>query len=167
MTQVQELLMQENAPQGFSGMALLYSKEQRIPGSTQYQIKRYQAQVPWGAEDTGMFVYHYNASQPKENYLELRFCISGNRYCDNKVCGGCNQLPTAECMGPLKTIDVFSFHFTATFLHQFVHNVKTNTKKDELLAFKHTDNFTKTFPLSVKKRVTLDALLNHSYRCTV
>jgi len=123
MTQVQELLMQGNTPQGLSGMALLYSKEQRIPGSTQYQIKRYQAHAPWGAEDTGMFVYHYNASQPKENYLELRFCISGNRYCDNKVCAGCNQLPTTECMGQLKTIDVFSFHFTATFLHQFVHNV--------------------------------------------
>jgi AraC-like DNA-binding protein len=121
------------------------------------------AQEAWGAEDTGMFVYHFNAQKPKENYLELRFCISGNRYCDNKVCGGCNQLPTSDCMGPMRTVDVFSFHFTATFLHQFVHNVKTNNKKDELLAFKHTDNFTKTFTLSVKKRHTLDALLNHSY----
>jgi AraC-like DNA-binding protein len=163
MTQVQELLMQANTAPSFSGMALLYSKEQRIPGSTQYQIKRYMAQEAWGAEDTGMFVYHFNAQKPKENYLELRFCISGNRYCDNKVCGGCNQLPTSDCMGPMRTVDVFSFHFTATFLHQFVHNVKTNNKKDELLAFKHTDNFTKTFPLSVKKRITLDALLNHSY----
>jgi AraC-like DNA-binding protein len=63
----------------------------------------------------------------------------------------------------MRTVDVFSFHFTATFLHQFVHNVKTNNKKDELLAFKHIDNFTKTFPLSIKKRLTLDALLNHSY----
>ena len=148
MTQVQELLKQVNTAQTFNGMALLYSKEQSIPGSTQYQIKRYMAQDAWGAEDTGMFLYHYNEQNPKENYLELRFCISGNRYCDNKVCGGCNQLPTSDCMGPIRTVDVFSFHFTATFLHQFVHNVKTNNKKDELLAFKHTENFTKSFPLS-------------------
>ena len=52
MTQVQELLMQVNSAPSFSGMALLYSKEQRIPGSTQYQIKRYLAQEAWGAEDT-------------------------------------------------------------------------------------------------------------------
>jgi hypothetical protein len=71
-----------------------------------------------------MFVYHYNAEQPREHFLELRFCISGNRFCDNKICGNCNQLPTEECAGPLRTVDVFSFHFTSTFLHQFLHNVK-------------------------------------------
>ena len=163
MTVAQEILKQVNAPHGFDGMALLYSKEQRIPGSTQYHIRRYAAQDSWAAEDTGMFVYHYNASTPKDNYLELRFCISGNRYCDNKLCGTCNQIPTTDCSGPLRTIDVFSFHFTSTFLHQFVHHVKLNNKKDDLLAFKYPDNFSKTFQLSLKKRATLNALLNHSY----
>jgi AraC-like DNA-binding protein len=38
-----------------------------------------------------------------------------------------------------------------------------NNKKDDLLAFKHPDNFSKIFQLSIKKRATLDALLNHSY----
>jgi AraC-like DNA-binding protein len=75
------------------------------------------------------------------------------------------------------TIDtIFSIYYALTFLNvkffnihkilsycYLLHNVKTNNKKDELLAFKHTDNFTKTFALSIKKRHTLDALLNHSY----
>ncbi len=163
MSAVQEILKMVNTTPEMTGMPLLYSKEQRIPGSTQYKIRRYLSQETWGAEDTGMFVYHYNAQKPKENFLELRFCISGNRYCENKVCGGCTQLPTAECEGPMRTIDVFSFHFTATFLHQFVHHVKTNNKKDELLAFKHNENFSKIFPLSIKMRPILDSLLNHSY----
>ena len=163
MTEVQEILKQVNSAQGLTGWALLYSKEQRIPGSTQYKIRRYQAQDAWGAEDMGMFVYHYNAQKPKDNFVELRFCISGNRYCENKVCGGCNQLPTTACVGPLRTIDVFSFHFTSTFLHQFVHNVKTNNKKDAILAFKYNENFSTTFPLSLTMRPALDALLNHSY----
>ena len=51
MTEVQEILKQVNSAQGLTGWALLYSKEQRIPGSTQYKIRRYQAQDAWGAED--------------------------------------------------------------------------------------------------------------------
>ena len=158
-----DILKQVNQPNGFAGMALLYQKEQLIPGSTQYTINRYYAQSPAELEDTGMFIYHYNAKRPTDNFLELRFCISGNRYCENKLCGTCNQIPTTDCSGPLRTIDVFSFHFTSTFLHQFVHHVKLNNKKDDLLAFKYPENFSKIFQLSLKKRATLDALLNHSY----
>ena len=165
MTVIQalDILKQVNKPSEFAGMALLWHKDQHIPGSTQYSIKRYYAQDTWTTEDTGMFVYHFNEDQPKENFLELRFCISGNRYCDNKICGNCNQLPTEECAGPLRTVDVFSFHFTSTFLHQFLHNVKLTTTKDEVLAFKHPNAFTKIFPLSLRKRTTLDSVLNHSY----
>ena len=50
-------------------MDLLYRKEQNIPGSIQYNIRRFYAQNPWVAEDTGMLVYHYNEKKPKENFL--------------------------------------------------------------------------------------------------
>ncbi len=165
MTVIQalDILKQSNKPSEFAGMALLWHKDQHIPGSTQYSIKRYYAQDTWSTEDTGMFVYHFNQDQPRDNFLELRFCISGNRFCENKECGNCNQLPTEDCAGPLRTVDVFSFHFTSTFLHQFLHNVKLTTTKDEVLAFKHPNAFTKIFPLSVRKRNTLDSVLNHSY----
>ncbi len=165
MTVIQalDILKQANKPAEFAGMALLWHKDQHIPGSTQYNIKRYYAQDTWSTEDTGMFVYHYNPDQPRDNFLELRFCISGNRFCENKECGNCNQLPTEDCAGPLRTVDVFSFHFTSTFLHQFLHNVKLTTTKDEVLAFKHPNAFTKIFPLSIRKRNTLDSVLNHSY----
>jgi AraC family transcriptional regulator len=158
-----DILKQVKQPNGFAGMALLYQKEQLIPGSTQYTIHRYYSQAPAELEDTGMFIYHYNAKRPTDNFLELRFCISGNRYCENKLCGNCSQLPTEDCAGPLRTIDVFSFHFTSTFLNQFVHNVKLNNRKDEVLAFKHPNAFVKTFPLCMRKRGTLDSLLNYSY----
>jgi len=161
--QALDILKQANKPAEFAGMALLWHKDQHIPGSTQYNIKRYYAQDTWSTEDTGMFVYHFNPEQPRDNFLELRFCISGNRFCENKECGNCNQLPTEDCAGPLRTVDVFSFHFTSTFLHQFLHNVKLTTTKDEVLAFKHPNAFTKIFPLSIRKRNTLDSVLNHSY----
>ncbi len=144
-------------------MTLLHQKEQKIPGSIQYSIRRYYAQHPWVADDTGMMVYHYNPSKPKDNYLEIRYCTTGNRYCEERSCSMCKQLPTENCDGKMRTVDVFVFHFTATFLHQFVHNVKLSNRKDEVLAFKHPHAFTKVFGLCNKKRNVLDALLNHSY----
>ena len=144
-------------------MDLLYHKEQNIPGSLVFNMNRYYAQHPWVADDTGMMVYHYNDQKPNDNYLELRFCISGNRYCEEKGCGHCEQKPTENCNGKLNTVDVFVFHFSSTFLHQFTHNVKLSNRKDEVLAFKHPAAFTKLFPLCAKKRNVLDALLNHSY----
>jgi len=144
-------------------MDLLYHKEQHIPGSIQYNIRRYYAQHPWVAEDTGMMVYHYNESKPSENFLELRYCTTGNRYCHEKSCSFCGEKPTESCSGKQQTVDVFSFHFSSTFLYQFVHNVKLSNRKDEVLAFKHPHAFTKVFPLCSKKRNALDGLLNHSY----
>lgn len=141
---------------------VLYQKEQHIPGSINYSIRRFYAQHSWVAEDTGMMVYHYNHLH-NENYLELRFCITGNRYCDNRNCADCTQKPTEECSGKHQTVDVFVFHFTSTFLYQFVHNVKLNNHKDEVLAFKYPHSFSKFFPVCYKKRTVLDALLNHSY----
>lgn len=141
---------------------LLYLKEQYIPGSIQYVIRRYNAPA-LAVEDTGMLVYHVNNVRPEDNFLELRFCTSGNRYCENKSCANCDELPTELCSGKLNTTDVFTFHFTATFLNQFVHNVKLNNRKDEVLAFKHPNAFTKIFPVCNRKRLALDGLLNHSY----
>jgi len=162
MIRTLEVLENIGKPATFAGVKLLWHKDQRIPGSTQYSIKRYSAHQ-WTAEDTGMLIYHYFAEQPKQNYLELRFCIAGTKFCDNKVCGNCHEEPTEDCEGPIKTVDIFAFHFTSTFLHQFTHNVKLSTTKDEILAFKHSESFTKTFPIGARKRKNLDLILNHSY----
>ncbi len=142
---------------------LLFEKEKHIPGSIQYQFRRFNAQSMLVADDTGMMVYHYHADRPEKNYLELRYCTIGNRYCQQKSCSGCNELPTDNCSGKLQTVDVYTFHFTATFLNQFTHNVKLSNRKDEVLAFKHPSSFTKTFPLCGRKRNVLDALLNNCY----
>ena len=163
MLQVLDILKASHKSGIEPSMDLLYSKEQNIPGSVQYAIKRYYAQHPWVAEDTGMMVYHYNESKPKENFLELRYCSTGNRYCPEKSCSQCAELPTQNCSGKQTTVDVFTFHFTSTFLNQFVHNVKLSNRKDEVLAFKHPNSFTKIFPVCNRKRVSLDSLLNHSY----
>ncbi|NJO25081.1 MAG: hypothetical protein HC867_03755 [Bacteroidia bacterium] len=46
-------------------MVLLQTKEQQIPGSVQYSIKRYQRLSQWNVDDTGMLVYHYEKKRSK------------------------------------------------------------------------------------------------------
>jgi AraC-like DNA-binding protein len=68
-----------------------------------------------------------------------------------------------NCSGRTQTLDVFTFHFTSSFLKQFVQTITLANRKDDVLAFKHPHAFTKLFPLCVRNRNVLDALLNHSY----
>ena len=57
--------------------SMLQEKVRLIPGSVQYTINRYHNTGSWNMEDMGMLVYGCEKSKPKENYLELKFCISG------------------------------------------------------------------------------------------
>ena len=66
-------------------LVLLQEKQQQIPGSIQYTIKRYFRNVQWNIEDTGMMVYYYEKSAPRDNYLELKFCVSGNVIAGKKI----------------------------------------------------------------------------------
>ena len=145
-----------------SRMELLELKEQHIPGSLQYTIRRYNAPQFYNAEDKGMMVYHFSKTEPEENFFELRFCISGNKYCSEKNCMSCKAIPTENCKSH-DSIDVLSFHFSSNFLYQFVHNVKLASRKDEVLAFKHPQSFHKIFPVCNRKRMVLDALLSNSF----
>ncbi|HEY2726853.1 MAG TPA: AraC family transcriptional regulator, partial [Parafilimonas sp.] len=95
-----------------SRMDLLELKEHQIPGSAHYVIRRYNAPQFANTEDKGMLVYHYSKSQPEENFFELRFCITGNKYCSEKNCLACKETSAAHCKSH-DSFDVFSFHFSA------------------------------------------------------
>ncbi len=144
----------------------LYSREQQIPGSVQYSIQRYQRNPQWNIEDTGMLVYHYDKSRSKENYLELKFCVSGNVYCRKKEveCDKCQFGASAGCQERVDSVDVLSFRFSPVHLSQFVKPRKGNTMlSDDILHFKHVSSFSKMLPLCGKTRMVLEAVLNHTY----
>ncbi len=139
---------------------LLEMKEHYVPGSARYVVRRYEAPQFWSAQDAGMMVYHYDKHNAEDNFFELRFCITGNKYCSEKNCMACKQ--NEDCKSH-ETLDVFSFHFSSSFLYQFVHNIKLASRKDEVLAFKHPSSFHKLFPVCSRKRMSLDALLNNNF----
>jgi AraC family transcriptional regulator len=147
-------------------LVLLHEKQQQIPGSVQYTIKRYYRNVQWNIEDTGMIEYHYAKNTSRENYLELKFCVSGNVYCRKKdtECDMCQFSASKSCVERVDSVDVVSFRFSPMQLTQFVKPRRTtDTLTDDILNFKHASSFSKTLPLCGKTRMVLEALLNHTY----
>jgi AraC-like DNA-binding protein len=150
-------------------MPLLQHKEKQIPGSVTYSIKRYSKPAQWSIDDTGMFIYHTEKNNPEANYLELKFCVSGNVYCREKKteCDYCKFSASKSCVEKVDSVDVLSFTFTPSYLKQFTSGKKTTTLSDDVLAFKHTETFSKVLPLCGKTRLAIEALLNHTYTDTL
>ena len=151
-------------------LVLLQQRQQQIQGSVHYSIHRYNRHSQWNIDDTGMLVYHYEKSEPGENYLELRFCISGNVYCRKKEteCDMCQFAASRHCMERVDSVDVVSFRFSPIHLSQFVKPRKGNAVlTDDILSFRHRSSFTKILPLCGKTRLVLEGVLNHQFSDTL
>jgi AraC family transcriptional regulator len=145
---------------------LLQEKDRMIPGSIQYTIRRYRKNTLQSMEDTGMLVYHYRKDDATANYLELRFCVSGNVYCRQKEteCDACKFSATRSCMERTESIDVISLRFSAVHLSQFARPRKfDSTVSENVLHFKHPSSFTKILSLCSRSRMVIEAMLNHTY----
>src|SRR5688500_2452522 len=77
-----------------------------VPGSVKYSINRYKKHPLWSIEDTGVLIYHYEKNDPSENYLELKFCVSGNIYCRQKQaeCNFCNLSASKTCVEKVDSV---------------------------------------------------------------
>jgi AraC-like DNA-binding protein len=116
-------------------------KERQIPGSVQYSIKRFDRHPQWNVDDMGMIVYQYRKEESAGNYLELRFCVSGN-----------------------STVDTLSFRFLPVHLSQFVRSRKQEVSlSQDILEFSHAHSFSKIVTLCGRTRMVLEAILNHTY----
>ncbi len=149
----------------YNELEVLQEIERSVPGSVHYTITRYKKQSQWSVEDTGMLVYHYEKNNAEANYLELRFCVSGNVYCRQKhtECDSCKFNASKGCIEKVESVDLLSFSFKPSYLTQFVKGKKQLNISDEVLSFTHTNSFSKTLPLYGNIRKAIEALLNHSY----
>ncbi|MEO5564605.1 MAG: AraC family transcriptional regulator [Chitinophagaceae bacterium] len=152
-------------------LLLLHEREQLVPGTVQYAIKRYRREPQWNTEDTGMLVYHYEKENTGESYLELKFCISGNMYCHHKnlECGKCKVKASKDCSEKEESVDLLSFRFSPAQLTQFVkpRNTTETIVSDEVMGFSKKSSFTKILPMCGKSRMVLEAILNNTYTDTL
>lgn len=147
-------------------MQLIHEREQSFPGSVQYSIKRFARNPQWNMEDTGMMVYHFKKDSQKDNYLELKFCVTGNVYCNRKEaeCERCKIEQNANCKSKVDTIDMLSFKFSNLHLSQFAKFASPgNTLTDDILNFRHPSSFSKILSICGRSSMVLEALLNNTY----
>lgn len=149
----------------YNELELMQQKEQQIPGSVQYTISRYRKPAQFEVDDIGMLVYHRVDKKSSENYLELRFCVSGNMYCRQKQveCDSCKFGLSPVCEQRSASVDVMSFSFSPTHLSQFIASGKMKSIPDEIIQFRHSSSFSKTLSLCGRTRAVLEGLLNHTY----
>ena len=146
-------------------LQLLHQQEKVIPNSVQYDIRRYKKVQGWNAEDMGMISYNYVSRKNRENYLELKFCVTGNTWCEEDQCteGGCKKTGHSKCAAKLETVDVFGFRFTPSYLGQFLKSKLPDTRAEQILSFQHNTSVTHILPLCSKNKVVLESLFSHRY----
>jgi len=146
-------------------LQLLHQQEKLIPNSVQYDIRRYKKIQGWNAEDMGMINYNYAGRKNKDNYLELKFCISGNAYCSEHECtnGICKKNGSATCAAKAETIDVFGFRFTPLYMGQFLNSKFPDSRAEQILSFQLNKSVTQILPLCSKNKTVLESLFNHRY----
>ncbi len=132
---------------------IVFERNHQLPHSVNYTITRFYSNETFFGEDTGILSYFIDKEEPANNCLELQFSTTRNRFSTEK-----NKTTVSE------TTDIFQFHFTPTFLNQFVQNIKLVNKKDEVLAFHYPYSFTKLFPLCNHRLSVLEALLTNDYK---
>ena len=148
----------------------LQETDRTVPGSVHYVIQRFRKQPHWNMEDTGMLIYHYEKNNPKNNRLELKFCVTGNVYCRQKQteCDFCKFSSSKTCVEKVDSMDVLSFSFSPAYLQQFAKaNKIAQTLTDKVVSFTHETSFSKQLPLCGKTRMAIEALLNHTYTDTL
>lgn len=145
---------------------LLQETARQIPGMVNYTIQRFSKPAAQLSEDMGALHYHYTSSGSADNFLELRFCLTGNMYCPKlaKDCNQCAMHQVVDCQEKVESVDMLSFVFSSTLLQQLVKSKgSSEALADEVLTFKHTRSFTKVIPLCNRTKAILEGLLNHNY----
>ena len=145
---------------------VLFEASRSIPGSVHYSIKRFARPATWLGDEKGRLQYHFEASAKNKNYLELRFCLVGNMYCQKyqNECNQCKAHLSFNCEARMESIDFISFAFSSDVLEQFVKwRSNQNSFSDKLLSFEYPSSFSRTIALCGKTRGLLEGLLNHHY----
>ena len=166
MKQSEKLSVGESQQALFTGNNLLQSVNRQVPGSVNYSIRRYRKSVADVPENRAELVYHYNGMDNSDNHLQLRFCVSGNFYCKQKnvECDACKFSASATCAEKIETIDLLTFTYTPSYLHQFARAQKNEgTFSEQVLSFHYKDSFSRTTTVQDKTIQAIQELLNHPY----
>jgi len=144
--------------------------EKSIPGSVEYDMRRFVRMPGWQLDDIGMMEYNFVEKEAPENSLTLKFCVSGKAYCEEDECEEgvtCKKTGLNNCSEEVATVDVYTFRFTSTYLKQFASTKAAISEAERYLSFEHDQTISHIIPLCNKNRIILASLFNHKYSGTL
>lgn len=97
-----------------------------------------------------------------QNNLQLKFCITGGRYCNIKNCRECKNKLLAPCKTSTNTYNEFTLKFFPEFLKQFA-NKNSEDFKNKVFNNSHLHSFTKKFDIVERQKYLLNKLKKTSY----
>jgi len=148
----------------YNDLPIVFLREKNIPGSWYLNVQRHRRDSSYLVEDMGSMFYSYDEHVQKQ-YLELRFCISGQSYCSQPYfnCEDCKLNKNADCVEQTNTIDLLQFRFEPSHLKKLLRSGESHTETDSILNFKYNHSFTRSIQITGRIRHTLDTILNHQY----
>ncbi len=148
----------------YANLPIVFKREKNIPGSWYFNVQRHRRDSTYKIEDEGSMYYSYDL-QVQKQYLELRFCVSGQSYCSqpNFNCEDCQLNKNADCVEQTNTIDLLQFRFEPSHLKKLLRSGESHTETDSILNFKYNHSFTRSIQITGRIRQTLETILNNHY----
>lgn len=139
-------------------MKLIEEEEVEVEKQLRVQVKRYAFPQAWPVEDVGLVYYNTEPSE-KEPVIELRYCLVGNRYCQNPSCrnSGCELSRKHKRNKPAPVMEVINISFHPGLLSSF--------DTAQLAAiFEEGDQYVKQLSPGTKTKMALEQLIHHPYK---
>ncbi len=132
-----------------------------VPDCLDFTLQRFTYERPLPVEDVAMVVYQ-PAKRGQSAAIELRYCVAGNRYCENPSCT--DQLcvkghKNKNCDDKVPSVDMITVRFQPAFI-QSLQKGATNSTLFELQSRKP---FMKTIQPCTKSKTVLEQMVHHNY----
>ncbi|HEU4553112.1 MAG TPA: AraC family transcriptional regulator [Chitinophaga sp.] len=131
-----------------------------VPDCLDFTLQRFTYDKPLPVEDVAMVVYQ-PAKRGQSAAVELRYCVAGNRYCQNPACTDqlCVKGQHSDCHDKVASVDMITVRFQPAFI-QSLQKGATNTTLFELQSRKP---FVKTIQPCTRSKNVLEQMVHHNY----
>ena len=131
-----------------------------VPDCLDFTLQRFTYDRPLPVEDVAMVVYQ-PAKRGQTAAIELRYCVAGNKYCQNPGCTDrvCVDGHKDNCVQKSPSIDMITVRFQPSFIQSLQKGATNST----LFDMQSRKPFVKTIQPSTKSKEVLEQMVHHNY----
>jgi len=131
-----------------------------VPDCLDFTLQRFTYDKPLPVEDVAMVVYQ-PAKRGQSAAVELRYCVAGNRYCQNPSCTDelCAKGQKGNCKEKVASVDMITVRFQPAFIQSLQKGSTTTT----LFELQSRKPFVKTIQPCTKSKSVLEQMVHHNY----